>query len=54
MDQKGNSGLVLVRAQGGEVADVACGRDNRFIDVNGVGASSKVHHRKQKETHQFY
>lgn len=38
VDQKGNSSLVLVRARGGEVADVARGRDNRLIDVNGVGA----------------
>lgn len=37
MDQEGNSGLVLARGQGGEVADVACGHDNRLIGVNGVG-----------------
>ena len=37
VDQEGNSGLVLVRGQGGEVADMARGRDNTVIDVNGVG-----------------
>lgn len=37
MDQKGNLGLVWVRRRGGEAADMACGRENWFIDVNGVG-----------------
>lgn len=35
--QGGNSGLVLLRGRGGEVADVACGHDSRLRDVNGVG-----------------
>lgn len=37
MDREGNSGLVLVKGQGGQIADVACGRDSRLIDGNGVG-----------------
>jgi len=37
VDQEGNSGLAVVRGQGGEVADVACACDNRLIDVNEAG-----------------
>lgn len=35
--QGGNSGLVLLRGQGGEAADTAPGHDSRLRDGNGVG-----------------
>lgn len=36
MDQEGNSGPVLVRGQGGEVADVARGPDSGLVGGDGA------------------
>lgn len=37
LDREGNLGFLWVRRQAGEAADVACGHENWFIDVNGLG-----------------